>query len=323
MMHALTKRLTVTGTGLFLNGEPFFYQGISFFNALFNESFNASDASVRDYLDRFCQSGINALRVWCTWNFPADTHGFADSSSDACLFTYRGDVKAKYADRLLRLMELADEKDMVVETTALSQEKFALLSPKQNHYPDEIIPVQEKQIEALAKLLQPCRNHIFQIWNESSFEVMRYFSIVKSIDPEKIVTNSPGFSSDLGDDRQNRMLDILTPHTCRNGQGNFWEIAPEQIRSLLETYQKPVIDDEPARGGLAAHGGLQGGTEAWQHIEQIKAVRRTGAYHLYHHDMFQNGYGHPNTPKDGVPDPNFGQHKAVFDYLKTHRTWER
>lgn len=320
-MNVLTKKLTVSGTKLLLDDKPFYYQGVSFFNALFNEAFNDGDA-MGEYLDHFRENGINALRVWCTWNFPKSTHHFVDSSSEACLFTYRGDIKPLYADRLQRLMEMADERDMVIETVAFSQEKFALKPPEKDNFPDEIIPTQEKQVAALAKLLLPYRNNIFQIWNEASYEVMRYFCIVKSIDPEKIVTNSPGFSSNLGDDRQNRVLDLLTPHTCRfDDTGAFWEIAPKEIAWLMEKYQKPVIDDEPARGGLTAHGGIEGGTEAWQHIAQIKAVRELGAYHLYHHDMFQNGAGHPGTPANGIPDTSMGQHKAVFEYLKEHKVW--
>ena len=43
-----------------------------------------------------------------------------------------------------------------------------------------------------------------------------------------------------GGKRQNGMLDLVTPHTVRRGVDRFWEIAPQQIASLLEQFGKPV-----------------------------------------------------------------------------------
>ncbi len=59
-----------------------------------------------------------------------------------------------------------------------------------------------------------------------------------------------------------------------------------------------------------------------RHIEQIRRVRALGAYHTYHHDMFQHNYGYATTPPSGVPDPDYSPfHRRVFDYLRDHRTW--
>jgi hypothetical protein len=152
--------------------------------------------------------------------------------------------------------------------------------------------------------------------------VLRLVEIVKSVDTARVVTNSPGFAGDLGDDAQNRALDVLTPHTVRGKAEHFWEIAPLEMASLLERYGRPVIDDEPARNGLVRFGGIEGGTQPEQHIAQIRQVRALGAYHTYHHDMFQNGYGHPATPPNGIPEPDFSPfHRQVFEYLRDHR-WE-
>jgi len=52
--------------------------------------------------------------------------------------------------------------------------------------------------------------------------------------------NSPGFSNNFGDDEQNRMLDLLTPHTIRREQRTFGDRATRQIGSLIEQYRKPV-----------------------------------------------------------------------------------
>jgi hypothetical protein len=126
----------------------------------------------------------------------------------------------------------------------------------------------------------------------------------------------------LGDEQQNVLLDILTPHTVRTEASNFWDVAADQIKFLLDTYHKPTIDDEPARCGLVEHGGIPGGTTSSQHIQQIHNVRAVGGYHIYHHDMFQNNYGHPATPDDGIPHPTFSPfHSEVFEYLKDHKAW--
>jgi hypothetical protein len=45
-------------------------------------------------------------------------------------------------------------------------------------------------------------------------------------------------------------------------------------------------------------------------------VWELGGYVLYHHDMFQEGYGSPRTPPSGIPDPEFDPlHKEVFQFL--------
>jgi len=146
--------------------------------------------------------------------------------------------------------------------------------------------------------------------------------VIKALDPRRIVTNAPGFASDLGDETQNRLLDLLTPHTVRRVE-RFWQRAPQQIASMLAKYKKPVIDDEPARTGIIQFGGIEGGTRPEQHIEHIRSVRAVGGYHTYHHDMFQSGYGHPATPPSGLPDPDFAPfHRQVFDFLRENKNWE-
>jgi hypothetical protein len=173
----------------------------------------------------------------------------------------------------------------------------------------------------MAERLLPYRNVILQIWNEDSTGVRDCYQAIKKVDDQRLVTNSPGFANDLGDDVQNQMLDLLTPHTVRRQAERFWQVAPRQIASLIETYQKPVIDDEPARTGIVKFGGIEGGTTPDQHIAQIVAVREVGGYHTYHHDMFQNGYGHPATPSHGIPDPDHPFHRRVFAFLRQHRAW--
>jgi hypothetical protein len=86
------------------------------------------------------------------------------------------------------------------------------------------------------------------------------------VDPHRLVTNSPGYAGDLGDLRQNRALDYLTPHTSRQNAGRPWEQAPNEIGYLLTRYSKPVVDDEPARNGTSKFGGPRSPTSPYDHI---------------------------------------------------------
>ncbi|NLA57400.1 MAG: hypothetical protein GX855_00615 [Firmicutes bacterium] len=116
----------------------------------------------------------------------------------------------------------------------------------------------------------------------------------------------------------------LTPHTSRRCVGNFWEDAALEIERFIKFYNKPVVDDEPARDGTPDFGGIVGGTKPEQHMMHIRNVRQVGGHHIYHHDMFQMGYGHPTVPPTGIPDPEFSPiHRKVFEYLKiAAKYWE-
>jgi hypothetical protein len=306
-----TRTLAVDGTRLCLEGEPFHYQGLSFFNALYNPALNAGDESRRRWLETFSENGINALRVWCQWDF-APPRCFVDVARANTMYTEAGEVREGPFQVLVTLLEALDSLAMVAEVTLFSHEK----------QPNLPAPALEQATRRMAGWLRPYRNLILQLWNEDSTEVLRLVEAAKAVDPTRLVTNSPGFAGNLGDDAQNRALDLLTPHTARAGAERFWEVAPGQIAHLLEAYRKPVIDDEPARTGLLEHGGIPGGTQPGQHVEQIRRVRAVGGYHTYHHDMFQNGYGHPATPPSGLPEPNHSVfHRQVFDFLRQHREW--
>lgn len=306
-----THELSIDGTRLLLDGQPYYFQGLSFFNALYNPAFNADAAARNAWLAKFGANGINALRVWCQWDF-APPRNFVDTAPEHTMYSPDGAVREDAFERLRALILAADTRRMVIEVTLFSHEK-------QPNLPDEVL---ERAARGMARRLAPYRNVIVQIWNEDSTAVLRLVEAVKAEDPARLVTNSPGFAGNLGDDAQNRALDLLTPHTARGGDEPFWELAPRQIASLLERYRKPVIDDEPARTGIIEFGGIPGGTRPERHIAQIQAVRALGAYHTYHHDMFQRGYGYAATPPSGVPDPDFSPfHRQVFDYLGDHPTW--
>lgn len=317
-MNSLTKRLSILKTCFVLDSKPFDLQGVSFFNALFNEEFCRSNENMAYYLKRFKEYGINMIRVWCQWDFYGNAGKFIDVKQGHSLFDRLGNISDLYWHRLSQLLITADQLGMVVEVCAFAHERFII--PGGFELPYEVILFHEKAIRNLTIALLPYRNVILQIWNECSFEVVRYLNIIKSLDDARICANSPGFASNLGDDIQNTLLDVLTPHTSRNGV-KFWEQSVLEISNLQKQFGKPVIDDEPARCGLKEHGGIPGGTQPWQHIEQINNVRALGAYHVYHHDMFQNGYGHPATPAKGIPDPEINEfHKEVFTAIKLFRS---
>ena len=304
-----THILTAEDTRLYLGGKPFPFQGLSFFNAIYNPTFNQSETIRSTWLGKFKGNGVNALRVWCQWDFEPPLT-FADVKPDCSMYTSKGDIREKHFQKLAALLKAADRLEMVIEVTLFSREKQPPLSRD----------VQVRATQELAKRLLPYRNSILQIWNENSSDVALYYEAIKMVDPQRIVTNSPGISNVLGDDHQNRMLDILTPHTVRTETERFWEVAPMQIARLIERFGKAVIDDEPARSGMVEYGGIEGGTTPEQHIEQIRRVREIGGYHTYHHAMFQGGYGHPDTPPSGIPDPDFSPfHRKVFDFLRSSR----
>lgn len=300
--------LRVDRRRLLLDDAPVLLQGVSFFNALYNTAFNRDDSERRRWLSVFDEHGINLLRIWCQWDFPP-SHPFVDVAPDHTLYRPDGDLRADRLDLLLDILRDAASAGMVVEVVLFSSEKG-----RENYFPAN---VQLRAARLAAEALVPFRNVILQIWNEESVEVAGTFDAVKSVDPDRVVSNSPGGAGVLGDDEQNRLLDILTPHTQRRGAGAFFEVAPRQVADLLAKFEKPVIDDEPARTGLMRHGGIDGGTEPVQHIAQIRDVRSVGGHHIYHHDMFQNGAGHPATPPSGIPEPQFSAfHRVVFDYLR-------
>ncbi len=311
--------LTVSGTRLLMDGRPYAYQGLSFFNALYNPELNRSDEVRRAWLGRFRSWGITALRVWGDWRVQ---NGWVDEGPDCSLWDYPG--VTRYAsgeirnrlyepeggllpgplERLQRLLAAADAEGMVIE--------IALFT----HYLVYPTSTRDGYLQRITGALSPWRNAIFEVWNEHDDDTLRHLETIKRIDPERLVTNAPGGAGRLGDEAENRMLDLLAPHTFRHGDGHFWEVAPRQVTELLARFGKPVLDDEPARTGTPKHGGNPG-SEVWQHLAHIDAVRHAGGYGNYHHDMFQGGYGAPTTPRHGIPDPAFSPfHRQVFEHLR-------
>ncbi len=298
--------LTIDGTRILQNGTPFPFTGISFFNAIYNPAFNKNSAGRIRWLTKFNSYGINVLRIWGQWD---NKLGFVDTCPTCTLYTPDGNLRAEHLATLKSIIRDASEQQMVIELVLFARESF-----------NDNIRLGDQEADrataAITRELLPYRNVVFQIWNEHSYRVLEHMKTIKSIDPNRLVTNSPGYGGDLGDEAQNKALDFLTPHTSRQWVGRHWEVAPLEIKYLMGRFKKPVVDDEPARNGTSEFGGPASAPSPTDQIIQIFQIWQAGGYTVYHHDMFQKNYGHPSIPPSGIPDPEFNPyHRAVFEFL--------
>lgn len=305
-LAAGAAEITVSGTRFLLDGKPFPYTGVSFFNAIYNPAFNRSSADRVAWLRKFQNYGVNALRVWCQWD---NKRGFVDGGPESTLYQPDGGLRERPLATLKQILADADRERMVVELVLFSQESWRegiRLAPA----------AADRAVAALTRELAPHRNLTLQVWNEFSERVPEHVATIRKADPKRLVTNSPGGAGVLGDTAQLRLLDYLTPHTSRQGSGSTWTIAPAEIRYLRERFRKPVVDDEPARNGTPSFGGPKDRTYPSDHIVQIWEVWKAGGYVTYHHDMFQTGAGSASVPPSGIPDPEFSPyHRQVFEFL--------
>ena len=306
--------LSISGTRFQVDNKPFSYVGLSFFNAIYNTNFNATSDARIQWLKKFQSYGISVLRVWCQWD---SKRGFADASPASTMYRPDGTLRAEHLRTLKEILRDADGLGMCIELVLFSQESFR----ENTRIPE---PADEKAVTALTRELMPFRNVTFQIWNEHDDDrVIPLVKLVKSLDPKRLVTNSSGYAGDLGKDEENALLDYLTPHTTRQTKGRrHWEIAAQEVESLLKKFKKPVVDDEPARNGTSNFGGPREQTHPMDHILNIYNVWRVGCYPTYHHDMFQTSYGSPAVPPSGIPDPEFSPyHRQVFEFLKSRERY--
>jgi Cellulase (glycosyl hydrolase family 5) len=297
--------LTVRETRFLMDGGPFPFTGYTFFNAVFNPTFNRSFAIRRQWLAKFQRYGINVIRIWCQWDGRPQ---YVDAGPDSTLYNADGSLREKHLRTLEAILTDANDAGMAVELTLFAHESWLAnvrLSPEAS----------DRAVAELTRALRPYRHVTFQVWNEFSERVVDHAKAIHAIDPARLVTNAPGGAGDLGDQEQNAVLDYLTPHTSRHGSPH-WRLAPDEIAYLLARYHKPVVDDEPARNGTLNYGGPTELTNPYDQIVQIYAVWRAGGYVNYHHDMFQTGYGSPEVPPTGIPDPEFNPyHLQVLQFI--------
>ncbi|MBL8178020.1 MAG: cellulase family glycosylhydrolase [Bryobacterales bacterium] len=296
--------LQIQQTRFYMDGRPFPYTGLSFFNAIYNPAFRQSE---QPWLQKFRRYGINVLRVWAQWD---SQRGYVDTCPTCTLYRPDGSLRMDHVARLKQILQAADQQGFVIELTLFSQESW-----------HAGIRLDEKQsvaaASALARELAPFRNLTFQIWNEFSLHTVPVIQAIRKIDPKRLVTSSPGGAGVLlASPAESQLMDYFTPHTTRQRQGKPWEVGPAELQYLLKRFRKPVVDDEPARNGTASFGGPGEQTYPPDHMLQIYKVWQIGAYTTYHHDMFQTGYGSKEVPPSGIPDPEFSPyHRAVLEFI--------
>src|SRR5690606_36563301 len=91
-LGAAEHTLSISGQRFRLNGEPFPYTAISFFNAIYNPTFNLSSAERKVWLAKFQRYGINVLRVWGQWD---NKRGFVDRGPGKTLYETDGTLRAE------------------------------------------------------------------------------------------------------------------------------------------------------------------------------------------------------------------------------------
>lgn len=306
------REVSISGTRFLLDGKPFPYTGLSFFNAIYNPTFNRTSAERIAWLKKFQRYGVNVLRIWAQWD---TKRGFVDSGPDRTLFQPDGTLHPGHLATLQAIAADAASLDMVVQLALFSHDG-------KNSAPKLTDAASDRAVAELTRALLPHRNLAFQIWNEHSHRVLEHVKIIRALDPVRLVTNSPGIAGVLGDVEQNRALDYLTPHTTRNGAAPHWKSAPAEIAYLLRVFRKPVVDDEPARNGTGRFGGPKQPTTPFDHILQIHEIWQLGAYITYHHDMFQGGSGAPEVPPHGIPDPEFSPyHRQVLEFIAQRKRY--
>jgi len=84
--------ITISGTRFMLDGHPFPYTGLSFFNAIYNPSFNQSSNERVRWLRKFQKYGVNVLRVWAQWD---SKHKFVDTCPDCTLYFPDGRLRSE------------------------------------------------------------------------------------------------------------------------------------------------------------------------------------------------------------------------------------
>lgn len=299
--------ISVSGTHFLLNGAPFPFTGVSFFNAIYNPHFNRSPEERREWMRKFQRYGVNVLRVWSQWD---NKRSFVDSCPTCTLYHPDGRLREQRTAVLKQIAADADQVGTVVELTLFSQESWhdnIRLEPQ----------AADRAVAEVTRELLPFRNVALQVWNEFDERTLDHLKTIKGIDSKRLVTNSWGVAGVLNAMRgEAEALDYLTPHTTRQSGGRPWQVAPTELAYLLARYRKPVVDDEPARNGTPQFGGPREQTSPYDHILEIYQAWRTGAYIIYHHDMFQTGAGSVAVPPSGIPDPEFSPyHRLVFEFL--------
>src|SRR5262245_4386629 len=159
--------ITISGTCFLLDGEPFPYTGISFYNAIYNPAFNKSSEERRRWMQKFQHYGITVLRIFAQWDMKEP---WIDTCADCSLFNSDGGLRPKNVARLKEILTDADALGMVVQLelfqhVAWTEGRFGATEAERGKVVERLLP-------AITQELQPHRNLTFQMWGEMTFRTV-------------------------------------------------------------------------------------------------------------------------------------------------------
>jgi hypothetical protein len=141
--------ISVSGTGFLIDGKPFAYTGLSFFNAIYNPAFNASSSARRDWITKFKKYGINVFRIWCQWD---NARGFVDAGPARTLYHQDGRLRADHLRTLKAILSDAADAAVVIELVLFSHES----------YRENIRLGEEESMRAVKALTEELHHDMFQ-----------------------------------------------------------------------------------------------------------------------------------------------------------------
>src|SRR5262245_9032946 len=224
------QRLGIEDGRFTVDGEPRFLIFISYFGVM-------GAADVAADLDFLEASGFDGVRIW-----PNSPEGPQLMRGDASL-------DPDELSRLLKILDLARERQMIVDVTFTAE-----------HVPELRADTYREAIARATEAMRDYRNLLIDIENErnlygpgrrplASADVADTRAAIKSIDPDRIVTasNSQDLSAfDAGRFTRGVGLDVTAYHDPRVPS---WYL-PDQIRAIVETlaiFGRPVYLQEPTR----------------------------------------------------------------------------
>jgi hypothetical protein len=274
-------KLGIDGTRFTLNGKPIFLLGISYYGAL-----AAPEAFIEPDLEDMQRFGFNWLRVWARWK---GTNAADDN----------GQPIEPYWSRLLRLVELCDQRAMVLDVTFVRSSG-------------------QKSMQAVTQALKPYRNVYLDLCNEHDIQFLSFEDMkerqewVKEVDFKRLVAASYWlYDTSYHAVREyfvRAKPDILAPHLPR------YQEAPQRTeaktRDLLRIMRRlgpaiPVHYQEPFRRGFRAE---EWEPEVEDFILDLKGAIAGGAAGWCFHN------GDQRDAPDHLPLRSFGmREQRLFD----------
>ncbi len=224
--------LTISGTQFCLNGKPTFLLGCSYYGGC-----GANNTYMEADLRWLRRNGFNWVRVWAGWNAYGNDVSVTDSA---------GTVREPFMTRLRNLIEFADSLGMVVDVT------FHRAGDAQAHW---------AMVRTVTTALRGYRNVYFDLANERDVRDRRYVSLdeigrmrdmVKSIDPDRLVTASGAWNdeAELREYIEVAKLDFLAPHLARTPEAPaLTEAVTRRFLAQLSSigHPMPIHYQEPFR----------------------------------------------------------------------------